>query len=443
MKKILLVSLLFVLPAALQAQTYHPTAENLAARKAFQDRKLGLFIHWGLSSVLGAGEWVMNNRSIKVKDYKRLLNVFNPQQFNAAEWVTATKNAGMKYIVFITRHHDGFSNWDTKYSDWKITNTAYGKDVLKALAEECKKQDIKLGLYYSTLDWYRSDYPYETGRTGKGSGRTEASNYGSYLQFMKNQLTELLTNYGEIMSIWLDGHWDQTNPEGSTDRSSRINWQYEELYSLIHRLQPQCMIGNNHHLDPIPGEDFQMFEKDLPGQNKSGLSYQAASEELPLETCETMNNSWGYNITDNNYKSVKSLIHYLVNAAGLNTNFLLNVGPMANGKIQPEFLDTLKAAGEWMKQYGETIYGTRGNIIPAQEWGVITQKNKTLYIHILKMSAVKNYIFIPGVKDKISEAVLFMNGLKLRFRQQEEGTFIYLDGIVEEDIDTVIRVQLK
>lgn len=443
MKKILLVSLLFVLSAALQAQTYHPTAENLAARKAFQDRKFGLFIHWGLSSVLGAGEWVMNNRSIQVKDYKRLLNVFNPQQFNAAEWVTAAKNAGMKYIVFITRHHDGFSNWDTKYSDWKITNTAYGKDVLKALAEECKKQDIKLGLYYSTLDWYRSDYPYETGRTGKGSGRTEKSNYDSYLLFMKNQLSELLSNYGEIMSIWLDGHWDQTNPEGSADMSSRVNWQYEELYTLIHRLQPQCMIGNNHHLDPMPGEDFQMFEKDLPGQNKSGLSYQAASEELPLETCETMNNSWGYNITDNNYKSVKSLIHYLVNAAGLNTNFLLNVGPMANGKIQPEFLDTLKAAGEWMKQYGESIYGTRGNIIPAQEWGVITQKNKKLYIHILKMSAVKNYIFIPGVKDKISEAALFRNGLKLKFKQQEEGTFIYLDGIVQEDIDTVIRVHLK
>ena len=260
---------------------------------------------------------------------------------------------------------------------------------------------------------------------------------------MKNQLSELLSNYGEIMSIWLDGHWDQTNPEGSADMSSRVNWQYEELYTLIHRLQPQCMIGNNHHLDPMPGEDFQMFEKDLPGQNKSGLSYQAASEELPLETCETMNNSWGYNITDNNYKSVKSLIHYLVNAAGLNTNFLLNVGPMANGKIQPELLDTLKAAGEWMKQYGESIYGTRGNIIPAQEWGMITQKNKTLYIHILKMSAVKNYIFIPGVKDKISEAALFRNGLKLKFKQQEEGTFIYLDGIVQEDIDTVIRVHLK
>ena len=442
MKKILLVSLLLVSVAAVQAQTYQPTPENLAARQAFQDRKFGLFIHWGLSSVLGAGEWVMNNRSIKVKDYKRLINVFNPQQFNAAEWVTAAKNAGMKYIVFITRHHDGFSNWDTKYSDWKITNTAYGKDVLKALAEECKKEDIKLGLYYSTLDWYRSDYPYETGRTGKGSGRTEKSNYDSYLQFMKNQLTELLTNYGEIMSIWLDGHWDQTNPEGSADMSSRINWQYEELYSLIHRLQPQCMIGNNHHLDPIPGEDFQMFEKDLPGQNKSGLSFQAASEELPLETCETMNNSWGYNITDNNYKSVKTIIHYLVKAAALNTNLLLNVGPMPTGKIQPEFLDTLKVVGSWMQQYGETIYGTRGNLIPAQEWGVVTKKEKTIYVHILNRSNA-NPVFLPGLKDKIATAAFYNGNKSVRFKQLDEGTFIYLDDVVKDDVDTVIRLQVK
>ena len=442
MKKILLVSLLLVSVAAVQAQTYQPTPENLAARQAFQDRKFGLFIHWGLSSVLGAGEWVMNNRSIKVKDYKRLINVFNPQQFNAAEWVTAAKNAGMKYIVFITRHHDGFSNWDTKYSDWKITNTAYGKDVLKALAEECKKEDIKLGLYYSTLDWYRSDYPYETGRTGKGSGRTEKSNYDSYLLFMKNQLTELLSNYGEIMSIWLDGHWDQTNPEGSADMSSRINWQYEELYSLIHRLQPQCMIGNNHHLDPIPGEDFQMFEKDLPGQNKSGLSFQAASEELPLETCETMNNSWGYNITDNNYKSVKTIIHYLVKAAALNTNLLLNVGPMPTGKIQPEFLDTLKVVGSWMQQYGETIYGTRGNLIPAQEWGVVTKKEKTIYVHILNRSNA-NPVFLPGLKDKIATAAFYNGNKSVRFKQLDEGTFIYLDDVVKDDVDTVIRLQVK
>ena len=442
MIRVIFFLLLLHCSGVLNAQQYTPSAANLEARKTFQDNKFGMFIHWGASSVLGAGEWVMNNRNIKVKDYSRLQHIFNPQQFDAAAWVTTAKNAGMKYIVFITRHHDGFSNWDTKYSDWKITNTPYGKDVLKLLADECKKQNIKLGLYYSTLDWYRNDYPYETGRTGKGTGRTQKSNYASYLQFMKNQLTELLTNYGDIMSIWFDGHWDQTNPEGHTDRSSRIDWKYEEIYSLIHRLQPACLIGNNHHLAPLPGEDFQMFEKDLPGQNKSGLSFQEASDVLPVETCETMNGSWGYNITDEQYKSVKGLVRYLVNAAGLNTNFLLNVGPMPNGVIQPEFTDTLKAIGQWLQRYGLTIYGTRGNIVRAQEWGVMTGRDKTRYVHVLNMPAGE-YIFVQGFTGKVTGATSFDGNQKIRFKQIPEGLFIYLQGLPENAVDAIIELKVQ
>lgn len=442
MRKFILILFCFSIVAIANAQNYLPTRENIAARRNFQDDKYGMFIHWGASSVLGAGEWVMNNRGITVKKYTNLLQFFNPQQFNAAEWVATAKNAGMKYIVFITRHHDGFSNWDTKYSDWKITNTSYGKDVLKLLSDECKKQGIKLGLYYSLVDWYRDDYPYETGRTGKASGRTAKSNYDSYLQFMKNQLTELLTNYGEIMSVWFDGHWDQTNPEGNADMSSRINWRYEEIYKLIHKLQPQCLIGNNHHLTPFAGEDFQMFEKDLPGQNKTGLSFQQASESLPLETCETINGSWGYNITDNNYKSVNDLVHYIENAAGRNTNFLLNVGPMPNGRIQQEFVDTLKAIGDWMNKYGETIYGTRGNIIEPQDWGVLTSKNKTLYVHLLNVSG-KQVFFLPGLTLKITDALQFSTRKKINFKQQAEGVFIYTEGLQPDKYDTVIELTTK
>ena len=154
-------------------------------------------------------------------------------------------------------------------------------------------------------------------------------NYEHYLQFMKQQLTELLTNYGEIAGVWFDGHWDQTAPEGAKDRTSQLDWHYNEIYSLIHKLQPKCMIGNNHHLLPFEGEDFQMFERDLPGENKSGLNYQKTAETLPLETCETMNGSWGFNIADRNYKSTKQIIDLLVNAAGRNANLLLNVGPNA------------------------------------------------------------------------------------------------------------------
>jgi alpha-L-fucosidase len=214
MKKIIAFVVLLYASASTAQPTYTPADENLAARQTFQDNKFGMFIHWGLSSVLAHGEWVMNNRKIKAADYQRYLRVFNPIDFDAEKWVLTAKNAGMKYIVFITRHHDGFSNWDTKYSNWKITQTQYGKDVLKLLADACRKHDMKLGLYYSTLDWFRSDYPYETGRTGQHSGRTNKSNFTSYLQFMKNQLTELLTNYGSIMSIWLDGHWVKPMKKG-------------------------------------------------------------------------------------------------------------------------------------------------------------------------------------------------------------------------------------
>ena len=369
--------------------TYVPAASNLKAREWFSNAKFGLFIHWGPFSIPGSGEWVMNDRSITVQNYTRLQKFFNPIDFNAQQWVSLAKNAGMKYITLITRHHDGFSMFHTKYSDFSIEHTPYQKDIVKAIADECHKQGIKLVLYYSLLDWRREDYPHETGRTGQHSGRTGKGDYAHYLQFMKNQLTELLTNYGEISGIWFDGHWDQTAPEGEKDRSSRIDWKYNEIYGLIHKLQPQCLIGNNHHLTPFNGEDFQMFERDLPGENKSGLSFQEASEKLPVETCETINNSWGFNLTDTTYKSKKELVDYLVKAAGNGVNFLLNIGPMPNGEIQPEFIDRLNYIGNWLKIYGESIYHTKGGYIRPQPWGCITQSGSKVYVHILNKEAGK------------------------------------------------------
>ena len=421
------------------AQTYTPTPSNVAARAAFQDRKFGMFIHWGASSVLSDGEWVMNNKNINKDDYKKLLKVFNPVDFDAAKWVSIAKNAGMKYIVLITRHHDGFSNWDTKQSDWKITNTHYKLDPLKLLAAECKKQGIKLGFYYSILDWSRDDYPYETGRTGKQSGRTVKSNYDSYLKFMKNQLTELLTNYGDISCIWFDGHWDQTNPEGSKDRSSRIDWKYDEIYSLIHKLQPACLIGNNHHLDPIPGEDFQMFEQDLPGQNNSGLSFQTASN-LPLESCITMNDSWGFRITDRHYKTFTNIIQTLVGAAGRNSNLLLNVGPMANGEIQSEFKDTLALVGKWIKKFGASIYGTRGGPLGPQVWGVTTQDSKHIYVHIMHQRN-QSGLFIPG-NFKVQKVEVMGTNVNLPFSVRQNGILIDTHSLTIAGPDTIVTINL-
>ncbi len=440
MKKylVLLLSLVFGLFVNAQ-QGYVPSKENIAARQQFQDMKFGMFIHWGLSSVLANGEWVMNNRGIRQEDYKLLQKVFDPRDFNAKEWVSIAKNAGMQYITLITRHHDGFSNFDTKESDWKITNTQYGKDIVKEIADECHRQGIKICFYYSLLDWYRSDYQWETGKTGKKSGRTEKSNWESYIKFMKAQLTELLTNYGEVSTIWFDGHWDQLDNDIDKTLQSKVNWHYDEIYSLIHKLQPQCLIGNNHHLLPIDGEDFQMFEKDLPGSNTTGFGG-ADISQLPLETCETMNDAWGYNMTDRNFKSSKTIIHYLVNAAGRNANFLLNVGPKPNGEIQKEFVDTLAIVGKWMDKNAVSIRGTRGNVTAVQDWGVLTQRNKTIYVHILDKKDQNNFIFVPQLVDKINTATLLNTNSIMKFKQVPEGVFIYLDGIKLNDIDTIIQL---
>lgn len=215
-----------------------------------------------------------------------------------------------------------------------------------------------------------------------------------------------------------------------------------KIYKLIHTLQPHCLISNNHHLAPIPGEDFQAFEKDLPGGNSTGFGGQSISQ-LPLETCETMNDSWGFNISDKKYKSTKDLIHYLVNAASLNANFLLNVGPMPDGTIQPEFVNTLKEVGDWMKKNGESIYGTRGGVLKAQGWGVVTAKEKKWYVHIINTLKQGVYIFIPEMKSKITKCTLLNSKKVLKYKEQPEGVFVYLDEVELDPIDTIVVLELK
>lgn len=407
--------------------------------KWFEDARFGMFVHFGPYSVLGNGEWVMNNRPIKTNEYKRLQDFFNPQEFNAAEWVQIAKSAGMKYIAFTSRHHDSFSNWDTKQSDWNIMNTPYGKDIVRQLADECHKQGMKLVLYYSILDWMRSDYQYETGRTGKGSGRTEKSDWNSYINFMKAQLTELLTNYGPIAGIWFDGHWDQTEHENRTDQTTYVDWHYPEIYELIHRLQPECLIANNHHLPPFEGESYQIFERDVPGENKGGLSGQEVSK-LPLETCQTINESWGFDITDDKYKSTKELLHLLIRTAGTGANLLLNVGPMPNGKIQTECVERLQQMGEWMDKYGYTIYGTKQGFVLPQSWGAITNKGKTYYIHILEKDTPSITLNIPNIK---SAKWLNVDSKLVWNRDKKTGDVTFtIDGKLD-NISSIIEVEVK
>lgn len=428
---IALLALGSLLPLSAQT-TYQPSPENIKSREAFQDNKFGIFLHWGLYSMLANGEWAMTNHNLNYKEYAKLASGFYPSKFDAAKWVADIKASGAKYICITTRHHEGFSMFDTQYSDYNIVKaTPFKRDILKELAHECDKQGIKLHLYYSHLDWYREDYPW--GRTGRGTGRPDAKgNWKSYYQFMNNQLTELLTNYGKIGAIWFDGWWDQ-------DQNPNFDWELPEQYALIHKLQPGCLVANNHHHLPYPGEDLQLFERDLPGENTSGFSGQDISH-LPLETCETMNGMWGYKITDQNYKTSKELIHYLVKAAGKNANLLMNIGPQPNGELPATAVERLKEMGQWMAIYGETIYGTRGGWVAPHDWGVTTMKGNKLYVHILNLK--DRSLFLPLTGKKVKKAVTFKDQTPVRVVKTKSGILLEMND-VPTDIDHIIELTIE
>ncbi|MBQ1177962.1 MAG: alpha-L-fucosidase [Bacteroidaceae bacterium] len=426
-----LVSALLSLSCLAQQQVHYvPTTENLKARQEFADSKLGIFIHWGIYSMFAQGEWYMTNANIDNKEYAKAASAFYPIGFDAKEWVSAIKAAGAKYICFTSRHHDGFSMWDTEQSDYNIVDaTPFGRDVIKELADECHRQGIKLHFYYSHIDWTRDDYP--AGRTGRGTGKDPSKeDWPAYYAFMNRQLTELLTRYGDVGAIWFDGWWDHDID------SIPFDWQLEEQYALIHRLQPACLVGNNHHQTPIEGEDIQIFERDLPGENKAGLSGQAVSR-LPLETCQTMNGMWGYKIIDQNYKSTETLIRYLVSTSGKGANLLLNVGPQPNGQLPAAALDRLREIGKWTSRYGETIYGTVAGDIPVQEWGVTTRKGNRLFVHIFDHQ--EKSLTLP-LQSKVKKAFVYDTKQTLKTKRTEEGVTIFFD---EEPSGTDYIVELE
>tara|TARA_B100001245_G_C22868921_1_gene417855 strand:+ start:263 stop:1588 length:1326 start_codon:yes stop_codon:yes gene_type:complete len=441
MKKLIIIIICFTVNLSNAQQDYSPSKENLEARKWFEEAKFGLFIHWGVYSVLGDGEWVMNNQNISIKEYERLPGFFNPIEFDADEWVKMAKETGMKYITITSRHHDGFSMFDSAASDYNIVDkTPYGKDVLKMLSDACRKEGIKLFFYYSQLDWYRDDY-FPRGRTGNGiSGRGEGD-WNDYIEFMKAQLTELLTNYGEIGGIWFDGQWDQHEWDGKRFGKLKADFKLKEVYELIHNLQPQALIGSNHHLSPNPGEDFQMFEKDLPGKGTKDFATSADDiGNLPLEVCETINGSWGFNLKDRKHKSEKELIQYLVKAAGYGSNLLLNVGPMPNGKIQEEHIESLKKIGKWVKQNGQTIYNTkRGPISPSDEIAS-TQNGNIVYIHLLDNT--KSEYYIEGFKSKFKKISYLNSNKKVSYKKTKTGLHLILDKKEINSIDTILIMEL-
>lgn len=443
MKRFAIIPLILALCAGpilkAQEQPYVPSAENLAAREAFKDARFGIFIHWGIYSMMGDGEWVMERQQIPYDEYKRLAAGFYPSKFDAREWTSVFKQAGAKYITFTSRHHDGFSMFATKVSDYNIMDASpFKRDIVGELAKACAEDGLKLHLYYSHLDWGRNDY-YPLGTTGHSAGRPEGDDtcWGHYMEFINAQLTELLTNYGPIGCIWFDGIWDRMKAQKGQDKL----WNLRAQYDLIHSLQSGCLVGNNHHLPIFEGEDIQIFEKDVPGKNTAGFSGTSKiSAGVPLETCQTIYHNWGYNINDYEYKSPETLIRFLVQTAGKGANLLLNVGPRPDGTLPEESVNRLLAMGKWLEKYGETIYGTEGGCVPEQSWGVTTQKDNILYVHVLNHAEA---ILVPVKGNKLLSAVSFENGEKVPFSQVGEGIVLSLPDMEEGCPDQIVTLKFK
>lgn len=428
MRKIFLL-LLIIACTNCYAQ-YVPSKENIHARQQFDSFRFGIFLHWGIYSEFAQGEWYLNTGKLNKDEYAKAASCFYPIKFNAKQWVKAIKAAGAKYITFTSRHHDGFSMFHTKENKYNIVEaTPFKRDVLKELANECQQEGVQLHLYYSILDWIREDYP--MGRTGRDTGRTPKPNYDSYFNFMKNQIHELLTNYTGVKALWFDGYWDHDKD------SVPFNWRMPELYKYIHQLKPECLIGNNHHITPIEGEDFQMFERDLPGENKAGFSGQEIST-LPLEMCQTMNGMWGYKVADQNYKSTEELITLIVNAAAKGCNLLLNIGPQPNGELPEAALERLKGIGQWMDMYGTTIYDTQKGIDNAP-WGVTTQKGNTSYVHVLNKEC-KTVEYTVNKRPKQVRDFITNRVIKCKYDKKKGLLHIPLEGI-SGDPDRVIIIE--
>jgi alpha-L-fucosidase len=394
----------------------------------FQDVRFGMFIHWGLYSIIAKQEWVMHTDRIPVPEYEKLVSQFNPTKFNADEWVSIAADAGQKYMVITSRHHDGFSMYDTALSDYKVTNTPFGRDPIRELADAvARRNDMKFGFYSSLLDWHHPAY-----RFREESGLA----WSDYLDFLHGQVRELCTNYGEIACIWFDGDW----PRHHIDDSNRYfvaggSFEYEKLYDMIHTLQPHAFIQNNRHEKPLPGEDVQGFEQDLPGMNTTGFN-ETKIYGLPIEVCMTINDHWGYSANDKNTKSTRNLVHILVRSASVGGTYLLNVGPTAEGEIVPQHAERLRGVGKWLAANGESVYGTRAGVIEPSAVAVSTRRGDTHYVHLL--DHISDTVTLTGVPDSVTSARLLRDGLEVSLERQDGKVLLTVPEDQRDPLNTVV-----
>lgn len=400
-------------------KTHQESLEN------WMNMRFGMFIHWGPVTLRGTEIGWSRGPQVPIEEYDNLYKEFNPVLFDAARWVQIAKEAGMKYLIITTKHHDGFCLWDSKLTDYDIASTPYEKDIIRQLSDECAKEGILFGTYYSILDWRHPDY---TTRYGGDRRPVEESDMSRYIPYLRGQVEELITEYGTNI-LWFDGQWEDS-------------WTHEEgmkLYRHCRDLRNDILINNRVDKGRLPGKDIResIYAGDF------GTPEQKIGEfnlEYPWESCITICKQWAWKPNDS-LKSRKECIQTLALTAGGNGNLLLNVGPMMDGRIEQRQIDRLKEIGEWLKKYGESIYGTRGGPYMPQRWIASTHKENKIYVHLLEWPG--GNLKLPVVKGvKIKHAEL-LGGRELEYDQGKAEVVIQLPLKPVDPDDTVLVLELN
>lgn len=443
-----IVMLVLLVTCANEPQDYmqETQAEKDARMQWWREARFGMFIHWGLYAVpagewngqrvKGIGEWIQAALNIPKEEYEKFAPQFNPVDFDAAEWVKLAKDAGMKYMVITSKHHDGFALFDSKVTQWDVVDaTPYGKDILAQLKTECDRQGISFNTYYSILDWHHPaqyvDPDADNPRAGHSRNKIYEDQKADYIDYMETQLDEILTNY-DVDVLWFDGEWPHWWIK--EDGIALYNWLRNKKPSLIINNRVGGGRGGMSGFDEGEGYagDFGTPEQEIPDTGRPGVDW---------ESCMTMNDTWGYKYFDDNWKSTETLLHNLIDIVSKGGNYLLNVGPKADGTIPEESVTRLREIGAWMEKNGESIYGTSASPFEAPAWGRYTHKPGKLFVHVFERPGEQT-ITIPVETDQISQVYVLQNSQQtLEFTDSDGETVITLPARVPDDIASVYVVE--
>lgn len=424
---------------SLTAAAYEPEDWNRTAREKFAAQRFGIFIHWGLYASYAQGEWYLENGKLDEKAYSQAMHGFYPARFDAKEWVRVFKGAGAKYVTITSRHHDGFSLWPTKADDgYNIALTPFKRDILGELAKACDEEGLQLNFYYSLMDWHRPDYPTGRVRSARGTLKDKHEDYASYKKFMMAQIAELIDSY-HPGNIWFDGEWD--HEKKFSEMATPLDWEFDDIYDLIHA--KRTLVANNHHLAIRPKEDIQLFERDLPGENKTGFSADGSvTRDRPLEQCDVIQKGvWGYRIGEKQFRTPEEVVAMVARAAAKDSNLLMNIGPDGSGQLPEKAVEVMAEVGKWFAKNGESIYGTHAAGVGLGKSVVSTRNGKTLYLHFLDPSVSK---LAFALKCEIASATYLDGGAAASVERTPQG-----DAVVtvvrrpEDAFDLVIKITLK